>query len=537
MKRKLIALILAALMLCTSFALVSVSAAVLVPSNIKFVGGGDTDEGPFADGEGYVVEADETSITVFVWIQDLTDEDDLGAYDLSIGYDAEKLEVTDFYGKVGSGKKAYKYSAEYFSTPTYSPLDVNPLHLVGYNFETENQCWDSEWGLNEDAWVCIDFDFIGDWEGITELDLSADLIKRNVDRDVLECADTTITIQRGEAPVEEVSNTLFVTGPATVNGTAITEKTEYAPEFGTLYTVTATGEGFKYWTNNGAIFSFDATIEFIADDVTTVDLVPVYAEKAETLTVTYKDGLTGKIYKVDKVDAGTVLAEGDMPTAAAIPGYTFSACKTLNADGKYVAAIGFTVEADAEVILFHAKDNSTTYTLTVDNGSNVQDYVRSFGAIATVGTALENFSCWVDENGTVLSFDKTFKFVMPNSNFKLTAVENADLDIDSVLEVVSNQLSNGNIITTFARDLADGCTFIDAGILYTRKGTEADLIDPKESPYVTQGISTSSDPVYGFVKNVEGKTGTWLIRGYMNYTDANGQPCCIYTDVVTVVVD
>ena len=137
-------------------------------------------------------------------------------------------------------------------------------------------------------------------------------------------------------------------------------------------------------------------------------------------------------------------------------------------------------------------------------------------------------------SGNVLSLDPVFKFIMPNNDVELTAVAGATAP-DAVLALVENTLSNGDIVTTIARDLADGFDLVEAGILYTRKGTDADLVVPKTSAVVTQGISTSEDNVYGFVKNVEGKAGTWLVRGYMTYTDGSAN-YTVYTTVDSIVV-
>ena len=64
------------------------------------------------------------------------------------------------------------------------------------------------------------------------------------------------------------------------------------------------------------------------------------------------------------------------------------------------------------------------------------------------------------------------------------------------------------------------------------------MVVPKTNNAVTQGISTAdaSESVYGFVKNVAGKTGTWLVRGYMTYADASGALTTVYTNVDSIVV-
>ncbi|MBR6530574.1 MAG: InlB B-repeat-containing protein, partial [Clostridia bacterium] len=411
MKKRILAFILSVLTIFSTCFLPSAFAAEVLPSDIHFVAGGDTEDGPYAKGEGYVVEADETSITVYIWIQGLTDEDDLGAYDLSIGFDAEKLVVTDFYGKVGSGKKAYLYSAEYFSTPTYSPLDVNPLHLVGYNFETENQYWDSDWGLNDDAWVCIDFDFVGDWEGITEIGLSAALVKRSINREIIACEDTSFTVQRGEVSGPfNITTAVSPTGGGTVTGGG----TFAAGKKATLSATAADGYYFKEWQKNGTSVSTEKELTVTATEDATYTAV---FEKYLKVTFAASPAAGGTVECKDDYQGKYQSGQTARLSATAATGYSL--------DGWYVngAKVGnqttyrFTVTEDTHV---EARFKANTFTVAVSATPTEGGTVTGGGTLNQNSTATlvatpnegYNFVKWTDKEGATVSSDATFSFTV-----------------------------------------------------------------------------------------------------------------------------
>lgn len=482
-------------------------------------------------------------------LRNVTDDDDLGSLLYEFDYDNTKLRYVESRSKTGTGKKAVSHMADYFGSIFQTGMPgACPARTVVVDVSFENQLWDTDWDINNDIFFMIDFEVLGDWGGSTEIVLSGQGQHRGTSLYYSGMQFVNGTVTRPGSDEPEVTPTLTVaaegtgTVDATVNDTAttgITTATEFAPESGSTVTLEAKGEGFRYWKNalSGAIVSEAATLTWT--DIGSVrSLVAVFAdETVETFDVIYKDFRTGKIYKVDSVASGTVLSAADMPTATTIFGYTFDAWKAAVAGGKAPAAIGTEVTSDLVVYPTFTK-SSTGYTLNVDNGNHTDHtYTRSYASLATVCATKEGFSYWVDEEGTILSLDATFTFSMPARDVTLTAVFDAPAVPEAVLTILDNTLYEGSITTLFARDLAEGCTLVESGILYTRKAAVSALVVPVADQTVTQGISSDSvNSSYGFVKDVAGKTGTWLIRGYMIYTDSTGNLLTVYTDVQSVVV-
>ena len=494
------------------------------------------------------------TISLEVYVQNLTDEDDLGSVECRLNYDSSKLKFVAAREKTGTGKKAVTHMAGYFGLFQSAAPDTNPAKNYIVNVDFENQCWDSEWDINNDIFFMADFEIVGDWGGSTEIQVDGQAQRRadslfyrgeNNTRDIIWGKGT---VTRPGEPEPEVVNTLTVsaegngTVDATVNGSAttgITTATEFAPEAGSAVSLEAKGENFLYWKNalSGAVISQEASLNWI-DAGSVRNLVAVFADDvAETFEVLYKDSLTGKIFKVETVAPGTVLTEEDMPEEPSLLGYAFNGFKAGPVGGKTKAAIGYEVNENIVVFSNYLKDNSTTYTLNVNANGKTYSYQRSFAAIGTVTCLDDTFSYWQDENGTVLSLDAQYKFSMPNKDVTLTAVCGAQAP-EAVLAFIENTLDGDKIVTTITRDLADGLTLVESGILYTRNASEADLVVPKTNIAVTQGISTAdeTESVYGFVKSVANKAGTWLVRGYMTYADDSGALTTVYTTVDSIVV-
>ena len=94
--------------------------------------------------------------------------------------------------------------------------------------------------------------------------------------------------------------------------------------------------------------------------------------------------------------------------------------------------------------------------------------------------------------------------------------------------------------TTFARSIPEGYTFVESGILLTRKASPADLVVETLIPSVTRGVSTAAadKDVFGFIKTgMFDKAGTWYLRGYLIYKDANGNLMNAYTITNTVTLE
>ncbi|MBQ2730562.1 MAG: hypothetical protein IJF24_00905 [Clostridia bacterium] len=330
-----------------------------------------------------------------------------------------------------------------------------------------------------------------------------------------------------EPPVVKAPITVTVNGngsvAATVNGEAV-ELSALEAAAGDVVTLTASGEGFKYWVGgNDAILGTDATITIPGGKALNIIAVFDDAAESETYNVYFKDSKTGKIVDVKAVAAGTVLTYDDV-TAPSLKGYTFAGWQVAGGVDE-----GFIVNATTEVYASYVKDEATAANLTIVDGSDVKTVVRTYASIATVGTNGAGFSYWT-LNGKIVSTDRQFTFLMPSADCTLEAVygQTAPAAVASVVDLSKDG-------QTFYFMMSRSGDVKETGVLMTRKATAADLVVDTTVNTVTKGISTAAADrdVVGFQKDATGKTGTWLVRGYVILNDNS----VVYTDVASIVID
>ncbi|MBQ2253516.1 MAG: bacterial Ig-like domain-containing protein, partial [Clostridia bacterium] len=171
---RLLSLVLAVLMLVP----LSVLPAVAAKDDEEFV---DTNFSFEIESVTYT-EADNPAagdtISLEVCVRNLTDEDDLGSVELRLNYDDTKLEFVAARDTTGSGKKAEPHMASYFGLFQSAAPKTNPAKNYIVNVAFENQKWDSEWDINNDIFMMVDFKVLGDWGGSTEIQLDGQAQRR-----------------------------------------------------------------------------------------------------------------------------------------------------------------------------------------------------------------------------------------------------------------------------------------------------------------------------------------------------------------------
>ncbi len=292
---------------------------------------------------------------------------------------------------------------------------------------------------------------------------------------------------------------------------------------GETVTLTASGEGFKYWIGgNDAIISTDAVLTVPGGKALNFTAVFEDAAEAETFNVYFKDSKTGKIWATKTVAAGAALDTTDV--TAALKGYTFAGWTVEN---------GTAINATTEVYTKYVKDTATAALTIIDGDYNVT-IDRAYGTIAAVSAKGENFSYWT-LNGQIVSVEADFQFNMASAACTLEAVYGAEAPA-AVAAIVDASKVDSTIYFLMSRTLKAG-TIKETGVLMTRKATAADLTVDTTVNTVTKGISTAADnyDVVGFVKDAAGKAGTWLVRGYMTY-EVEGTTYTVYTDVASIEI-
>ncbi len=327
------------------------------------------------------------------------------------------------------------------------------------------------------------------------------------------------------------------------NGAAVVEGKEpkssangidkYVIETGETISLTATGENFSYWKNGktGAIISTEKTLTFTFG-LSEMEFVAVFAqaEVAETYVVTFKDSITGKIVKTAEVAAGGKVDPAIIPEVTPIYGYTFNGwvAKGGNIIENYL------INADTTFVGYYKVDETASYTLTVEyEDGNVAEHIRRFGATVMVNGFGEDFSYWTMD-GSFLSSQMKVLFSMPNRDVTLKAVRSSDVKNFSANTKLLTAFvdGNGTLTATFSRDIPAGYTFVESGILMTRKADPSELVVTTLNSAITRGVSTASADkgVFGFVKSdMFDKAGTWYLRGYLTYKGVDGKLATAYT--------
>lgn len=355
-------------------------------------------------------------------------------------------------------------------------------------------------------------------------------------RDQFDNFETTSYIVK----TDEVPNFIL---SAEGNGTASIEGKEpkssengvdkYVIENGETITLVANGANFSYWKNakTNAIISTEKTLTF-AFGLSEMELVAVFEASEEvqpTHVVTFKDAITGKIVKTVEVADGDAVDPALVPEVTPIYGYIFSGWFA-----KGGVPLTNVITADTTFVGYYKVDESASYTLTVEyEDGSVATHTRRFGASVMVNGYGEDFSYWMMD-GSFLSSEMKVLFSMPNRDVTLTAVRNSDAKSFAPSTKLLSAFvdENGTLTATFSRDVTEGYTLVESGVLMTRKATPADLVATTLNSAVTRGVSTASadKDVFGFAKQgMFDKAGTWYLRGYLTYKDEAGKLNTAYT--------
>lgn len=347
-------------------------------------------------------------------------------------------------------------------------------------------------------------------------------------------------------PVDALPNLVVsVEGEGTVNyGDVVIDSTaekKFTLNTGDAVTLTAEGENFSYWMNakNGAIISTEATLSF-QFALSEMRLVAVFKGPAingvTKYPVTFKDGLTGKIVATLDVQEGTLVSE--IPEIKALSGYIF---KGWYADGKAANSVEtYAITEKTTFIACYEADASLSANLTVKDGNSEKTFARRYSSLATASSNAADFSYWT-YNGAFLTSERSAQISMPKDDAVLAVVCGSDAkNFAPTTTLLSTFVDdNGNLMTTFARSIPEGYSFVESGILLTRKATAADLTVDTIVASVTKGVSTAdaSASTFGFTKSdMFNKAGTWLVRGYLSYKDAKGETVTTYSAIYALEV-
>ncbi|MBQ3004703.1 MAG: InlB B-repeat-containing protein [Clostridia bacterium] len=152
------------------------------------------------------------------------------------------------------------------------------------------------------------------------------------------------------------------------------------------------------------------------------------------------------------------------------------------------------------------------------------------------------FTGWSDDGGkTIISTEENYSFYVCR-DVTITAVYAENITAQPTVTLYSKVVNNYRVTFTVERNLPEGYTFIESGILFTKNEaivesghfTVEHALDNEE---IKQGrtVSHEQDGQYSVVL-VASNTKTYYAKGYVIYLDQMGEIQIAYTDVLSETV-
>lgn len=229
-----------------------------------------------------------------------------------------------------------------------------------------------------------------------------------------------------------------------------------------------TGE-FVGWKVGNKIVSDEATfVTYAAADIT---YEPVFAEKVDTsFTVVFVDPY-GNVIDTQTVDSA---AKIEVPTAPALPGYTFTGW-SMTEEAISKLTDGATIYAQ------YKKDNVAKYTVTAPEGATLTvDGVETASPAtvaydAKVSVHKDGAQAWKLADGTVVGYGDTYTFFC-GSNIELTAEMTAVEKKTTIVIVDAKQMKDSHkVIFNATRTVIPGETVVQQGFVYGKNLADSEL--------------------------------------------------------------
>jgi hypothetical protein len=311
-----------------------------------------------------------------------------------------------------------------------------------------------------------------------------------------------------------VATAAFTGGKRKVTVTAVAALKDGLAE-GDKYTVTRTG--MVYY--NGDMEGFDAATLTVdnADGVTMFDAGRNNLKEYKYGMIDVNKGIVAKAY--------AVVNDGSYETVV------YSDAVTLNYD---------------ELIRYNVKVNGGTIVATGEkeaqySGTDIQQnkpFVRVTVDAAEIPEG-QQFLCWT-KNGVVASYAETFSFYMSEKDTVVTALyADKDEEIErlaaSYMDSITLLPEENKFKCVTMSSVPSDCTILKSGLIFTSDTiTNPDEFTSEKYASTVRGNATTAHNYrYTWTKSNVGD-GTYYVRSYVKYTDANGVEKETYGDVYKI---
>ena len=314
---------------------------------------------------------------------------------------------------------------------------------------------------------------------------------------------------------------------------------------GELVSLTATAQDsakFLFWLDsNGRIVSTNATYQFYVDsDISVTAQFYTPAEgKRYVIFIDMNNYVAGY---ADATFASTVTA----PDHLTFANRTFDGWYVDGHTNKYDVGASITVtEGDKDPLYVHAKYIATDaqFTIIVNNEVKTYKYGDRVEVTADADTEGHYFIGWYDDGGILLSSKRTYIFTVTRE-ITVTAKYSETMPSPSSPVVnlyVTDRTPDNNLVIVYevTWDVPDDYVFATAGlILSTNSDNKDKLLLEKVGKNGIVKVSTTlpnNTPngkyIYTLTLDADTSESTIYARGYMSFSDSDGNITTIYTEV------
>jgi uncharacterized repeat protein (TIGR02543 family) len=314
-------------------------------------------------------------------------------------------------------------------------------------------------------------------------------------------------------------------------------------QLGSKITVETNGDKFAYWQNKyGMVLSRSKSYTFTvtgADEITAI-----FDTVADNKAMIVFESAYGQVLLRKEL----ALGEGSTANIPGLPilnGYTPQGWD-FDGDGSYDSSLDTIEKAITRGLNNSSKTvtirpvyelKNKTYTITVVNGTGGGTFNQN-DKIVVVANSPESgkkFSHWL-EGTNIVCYNTRFEFFVDRT----LTLEAVYVDIDDeveakgMTEIIEMYNEGNNLVFVSLSTVPEGFKIVKAGVILTNNVNlvSNNNFDDKNATYVFGDSWSGTSYRYTLTKTNAALNETWYARGYLVYTDNNGNTHTIYSDVV-----
>ena len=343
----------------------------------------------------------------------------------------------------------------------------------------------------------------------------------------------------------------------TEGGRIIENDTEFVNDFktsnrlavGTVLNLKAqanSGYTFSHWADaDGNIKSYETSLTVILTEQP-VSVTAVFAKDTATsgdsITIYFKN-------RSNKIISSTVVKYGATVT---LPDAALAACYGYTVNGWLVngevVTSGTFVATENTIIAADYTKNSTTYKVIINNAVkeiysyyNYNDLISITFDDSLLGDG-EYFGGWINENGSIVSYDKNYSFYVGADTTISAIVSTVEAESVPTINVTDASLIENGQRASFLteRYVPAGYTYVNAGVIFTAGEYDELTLDTVDNTAIYSRSVSSTSANGQFRQTLGSSTGAELnvsLVAYLTYMDAEGNLNTIYTSAYSLTIN